>query len=168
MKVSLFVSCLVDQLRPEVGEATARVLTQAGCEVSFDARQTCCGQPAYNSGYRAEACAVASHFLDVYADNPAPIVVPSGSCTAMVKHFPELFQGDPRRALAQEIAGMMGEDLKFELVGASNSRPGHDDHYGLDGTKLREMGWEPPVSFEDSMAETIRWQQDHPEWMEVE
>ena len=59
MKVALFVTCLVDQLKPEVGEATVRVLRRAGCEVTFDPRQTCCAQPAFNTGYRDEARTVA-------------------------------------------------------------------------------------------------------------
>ena len=69
--------------------------------------------------------------------------------------------------LATAIAGFMEKPLDFHFVGASNSRPGHDDHYGLDGTKLAELGWEAPVSFDESMAEVIRWQTEHPEWMEV-
>jgi dTDP-glucose 4,6-dehydratase len=69
--------------------------------------------------------------------------------------------------LAQSIAGMLGKELKWEYVGASDSRPGHDSHYGLDGSKLHELGWSAPVSFEQSMADTIQWQIEHPEWMSV-
>jgi len=106
MKVALFATCLVDQLWPTVGEATVEVLRRAGCEVTFDSRQTCCGQPAYNTGYRDEARAVGGALVDLYDQDPADaIVLPSGSCAAMVKHLPELFdQDDPRRAKAESVA----------------------------------------------------------------
>jgi len=104
MRVSLFVTCLVDQLWPSIGEGTVEVLERAGCEVVFDARQTCCGQPAFNAGYRKEAAEVARHFLDVYADVDA-IVMPSGSCAAMTHHQAELFPGDAElQARARRVA----------------------------------------------------------------
>jgi L-lactate dehydrogenase complex protein LldE len=94
-RVSLFVTCMVDQLFPEVGMAMAEVLERLGYEIDFPEDQTCCGQPAFNSGYRAEARIVARHFLDVF-ENKEQIVVPSGSCTSMiVHHFAELFAKDP-------------------------------------------------------------------------
>src|SRR5436190_7462048 len=94
-RVSLFVTCIVDQLFPKVGMAMADVLERAGYQLDFPESQTCCGQPAFNSGYRAEARIVARHFLDTF--EPADyIVVPSGSCTAMVAHhFAELFEKEP-------------------------------------------------------------------------
>lgn len=95
MKVSLFVTCIVDQLFPRVGESTVNVLRRAGCEVEFDDRQTCCGQPAFNSGYRHEARGFAKRFIEIFEDSDAEAIVsPSGSCTAMVKHFHELFPDD--------------------------------------------------------------------------
>jgi L-lactate dehydrogenase complex protein LldE len=113
MRVALFVSCLVDQVWPEVGKATVLVLERAGCEVHFDPRQTCCSQPAFNSGHRKEARSVASHFLDVYRDAEA-IVVPSGSCTAMIRHLPQLFDKDEeRRETAVQIAGRVHELSSF-------------------------------------------------------
>ena len=117
VKVSLFVSCLVDQLWPSVGEATVKVLRRAGCEVVFDDRQTCCGQPAFNTGYRDEARKVAGHLLDcVAADPETPILVPSGSCAAMIHHLPELFEDDePRREAAREVAART-HDLSSFLV----------------------------------------------------
>ena len=81
-RVSLFVTCVVDQLFPQVGMAMADVLERAGFQVDFPENQTCCGQPAFNSGYRAEARTVARHFLDTFAASEA-VVVPSGSCTAI-------------------------------------------------------------------------------------
>ena len=94
-RVSLFVTCMVDQLFPKVGMAMAEVLEALGYQVDFPEAQTCCGQPAFNSGYRAEARTVARHFLDTFEDSET-IVVPSGSCTAMVvHHFAELFTKEP-------------------------------------------------------------------------
>src|SRR5512141_3221534 len=95
-RVSLFVTCIVDQLFPKVGMAMAEVLERAGCEVDFPEKQTCCGQPAFNSGYRDEARDVARHFLDVF-DDAEYVVVPSGSCTSMITHhFHDLFHDDAR------------------------------------------------------------------------
>jgi len=94
-RVSLFVTCIVDQLFPKVGLAMADVLERLGYTVDFPEAQTCCGQPAFNSGYRAEARTVARHFLDVFESAEA-IVVPSGSCTSMVSHhYAELFHKEP-------------------------------------------------------------------------
>jgi L-lactate dehydrogenase complex protein LldE len=94
-RVSLFVTCIVDQLFPKVGMAMAGVLERLGYEVEFPEDQTCCGQPAFNSGYRAEARIVARHFLKTF-ESCETIVAPSGSCTAMVTHhFAELFHKDP-------------------------------------------------------------------------
>ena len=94
-RFSLFVTCLVDQFYPEVGESVVNVLERLGVDVEVPAQQTCCGQPAYNSGYWDDARAVAARFLDIF-DGKWPIVVPSGSCGAMVKHHYEaLFRDDP-------------------------------------------------------------------------
>jgi len=94
-RVSLFVTCIVDQLFPKVGMAMAEVLESLGYEVDFPEQQTCCGQPAFNSGYRAEARTVARHFLETF-ERAEAVVVPSGSCTSMiVHHFAELFTKEP-------------------------------------------------------------------------
>jgi L-lactate dehydrogenase complex protein LldE len=95
--VALFVTCMVDTLYPDVGMASVDLLEQQGIEVVFPFDQTCCGQPAFNAGYRDEARQVARHFLDVFEPLVATgtvdaIVAPSGSCAAMVVHsFPLLF-----------------------------------------------------------------------------
>jgi L-lactate dehydrogenase complex protein LldE len=97
MRVSLFITCLVDQLFPDVGEAMVATLRRLGVEVAFNDTQTCCGQVAFNTGYRPEARAMAEHFIQVFENDTADfIVAPSGSCTAMVRNFyGELFQGRP-------------------------------------------------------------------------
>ncbi|HEY3779928.1 MAG TPA: (Fe-S)-binding protein [Fimbriimonadaceae bacterium] len=79
------LTCLCDAFYGEVGIATVRVLEHAGCEVSFNPRQTCCGQPPFNSGDWDTARKIAGHFKEVFSSNPAPIVCPSGSCTAMLR-----------------------------------------------------------------------------------
>jgi L-lactate dehydrogenase complex protein LldE len=90
--VQLFVTCLVDLLYPRVGERTVSLLERLGCEVEFARGQTCCGQPALNSGHPAAARTVASRFLDAFAETDGPIVAPFGSCVHMVRHhYPQLF-----------------------------------------------------------------------------
>ncbi len=115
-KVSLFVTCLVDQLFPRVGLAMAEVLEHIGWQVEFREAQTCCGQPAFNSGYLEEARGVARHFLEVF-DDAGPIVVPSGSCTSMIaRHFEELFAADPPLAeKSRRLAGRVREFSDFLL-----------------------------------------------------
>ena len=85
MKVGLFVTCLVDQFFPQVAWAAVRLLEKAGVEVCFDSSQTCCGQPAYNSGFWSEARQVSESLFDLYADVDY-IVTPSGSCGAMMRN----------------------------------------------------------------------------------
>ncbi|KPV44663.1 (Fe-S)-binding protein [Alicyclobacillus ferrooxydans] len=97
MKVSLFVTCLVDNLYPQVGEAMVRLLDHLGVEVDFPQAQTCCGQPAFNSGYVDEARASAKTLLDAFEDANY-VISPSGSCTGMVHHYyEEMFADDPKR-----------------------------------------------------------------------
>jgi L-lactate dehydrogenase complex protein LldE len=115
-RVSLFVTCIVDQLFPEVGTAMADVLERLGYAVDFPEAQTCCGQPGLNSGYPAEARQVASHFLDVFRDSEY-VVVPSGSCTSMITHhYEEIFPGDPKRLEdASRIVPRVWEFSRFLL-----------------------------------------------------
>ncbi len=114
MRVALFVTCLADLFYPQVGEDVLRVLWRLGVDVDFPEGQTCCGQPAYNSGYWREATALARHFLDVFDSAPL-IVTPSGSCAAMVRQqVPRLFADDPaRRAQAEAIAARTFEFSEF-------------------------------------------------------
>lgn len=94
-RVSVFVTCIVDQLFPKAGLAMADVLERLGYQIDFPEAQTCCGQPAFNSGFWDEARGVARHFLDVF-EGSEYIIVPSGSCTSMCgHHFADLFQDDP-------------------------------------------------------------------------
>lgn len=93
-RVALLSTCIVDQLFPEVGLATIRLLERVGVKAEFPQGQTCCGQPFFNMGHREQARALALHTLEVFEGYDA-VVLPSGSCTAMVKVFyPDLFPSD--------------------------------------------------------------------------
>lgn len=149
MRVSLFITCLVDQLFPDVGEAMVATLRRLGLEVSFNDAQTCCGQVAFNTGYRPEARVMAEHFVRVFESDPADfIVAPSGSCTAMVRnYYGELFHGpDDRewqerltrvRSRLREFSEFIVNELGVEDVGARfPSRVTYHDACHL----LRELG----------------------------
>ena len=92
MRVALFVTCLADLMRPGVAFAALRLLEHGGCTVEVPDTQTCCGQPAYNSGDRATAIALARKVLDEF-EGFEYVVAPSGSCGGMIRaHYPELFR----------------------------------------------------------------------------
>ena len=92
----IFITCLVDFLFPGVGQSMVRVLRHYGIEPEFPGDQTCCGQPAFNAGFRDEARQVALHFLSVFEDSEV-VISPSGSCVAMVReYYPELFNDDEK------------------------------------------------------------------------
>ena len=132
-KVSIFVTCLVDQLFPRVGMAMAEVLEHAGCDVEFREDQTCCGQPAFNSGFVEEARAVAVHFNKVFAGADY-IVAPSGSCTAMITHH-----FDPPDPRVWEFSQFLTDVLKIEDLGASLDRTVtfHDSCHALRELKIK-------------------------------
>src|SRR5246127_5250727 len=113
-RVALLVTCLVDLFRPTVGFAAVKLLEQAGCTVEVPRAQTCCAQPAYNSGDRADAKAVARQVIAAFAGYDY-VVVPSGSCAGMVKlHYPELFADEPEmRMQAEELAARTHELVSF-------------------------------------------------------
>ncbi len=95
MKVAIFITCLVDQFFPNVGISMVRLLHRQGIHVDFPTNQTCCGQPAFNSGYTEEARRVARTLLDAFEDADY-VVSPSGSCVGMIhQYYPYLFQDDP-------------------------------------------------------------------------
>jgi L-lactate dehydrogenase complex protein LldE len=95
MRVGLFVTCLVDSMRPRIGFATIKLLQAAGCEVIVPGQQTCCGQPGYNSGDRKSAEAIALKVLAEF-ESFDYVVLPSGSCGGMIRvHYPDLFRNDP-------------------------------------------------------------------------
>ena len=127
MRVTLFVQCLVDSLYPEVGEAMVALFNRLGLSVRVPVDQTCCGQPAFNAGYRKVARAAAKRFIKIFEDAEA-VVCPSGSCVSMVKHhYPELFESDVTwfdRAVSIgqrtfELSQYLVDGLGIDDVGAS-------------------------------------------------
>ncbi|OCW57090.1 (Fe-S)-binding protein [Hoeflea olei] len=111
-RVGLFATCLVDLFRPSVGFASVKLLQDAGCEVHVPVAQTCCGQPTYNTGDRADTREIAEQVIEAFEGFDF-IVAPSGSCTAMLKkHYPGLFAGDP----AWEGRVQRFSDKCFELI----------------------------------------------------
>jgi L-lactate dehydrogenase complex protein LldE len=143
-RVGLFVTCLVDLIRPSVGFAAVKLLEEAGCSVEVPS-QTCCGQPAYNSGDRSTARAIASQVIEAFSGFDY-VVAPSGSCAGMIRaHFPELFADDPNligraRTLADktyELVSFLVDVMKIERVKArfEGQVTYHDSCSGL-----RELG----------------------------
>lgn len=111
--VYLFGTCLIDLIYPNAGVSAVQLLKREGVHVIYPQAQTCCGQPAWNSGYRDEARDVARAQIKLFP-KPIPIVVPSGSCAGMMKkHYPELFAGHPDEAQALEVAGRVYELTEF-------------------------------------------------------
>lgn len=108
-RVALFVTCMVDMIYPAVGMATAELLERLGIEVYFPPEQTCCGQPAFNAGYRDEARLLAERYIDIFeplisSGHVDAIVVPSGSCTTMTTHFYQLlFADQPNSSYDQRV-----------------------------------------------------------------
>ncbi len=95
INVQLFITCIIDTLYPETGEAVVRVLERAGAKVFFPPNQTCCGQPAFNAGLRKPAREMAIHTIRAFEGFSGPVIVPSGSCAAMIRHsYAELFATD--------------------------------------------------------------------------
>ena len=145
MRVGLFVTCLVDLLRPSVGFAALRLLEAGGAEVLVPGDQTCCGQPCYNSGDRAGALALAKRVLDQF-EGCDYLVAPSGSCAGMIRtHYADVFRDDPallRRAEAlsartRELTSFLADVLELDAVPGSLAATVtyHDCCAGL-----REMG----------------------------
>ena len=147
--VTLFLQCLVDAFAPEVGESMLQVLRKLGLSVSCQTDHTCCGQPAFNSGYHREARTAAENFLRRFEDADA-IVCPSGSCVHMVRHhYLGLFENDPQWfEPARHIAGrtyefseFLVDQLGIEDVGASYSGKVtyHDSCHLLRGLRISDQ-----------------------------
>jgi L-lactate dehydrogenase complex protein LldE len=165
-QVGLFVTCLVDLFRPRIGFASVKLLEDAGCDVRVPLGQTCCGQPAYNSGDRNDAAAIARQVIAAFEEFDY-VVAPSGSCAGMIrKHYPALLADDPTwRERAAALAGRTHELISFltDVMGVilvdarfSGTATYHDSCSGLrelgvrdqprallksvDGLELRELG----------------------------
>ncbi len=144
MKVQLFIPCFVDQLYPETGMNMVKILEKLGCKVTYNTKQTCCGQPAFNAGYREEAKTVATKFLHDFSDD-GYIVSPSGSCTGYVRNFyDKMFNNSSDHLLCDkvgkntfEFTEFLTKVLKVENLGATlNGKATYHDACGA----LRECG----------------------------
>ena len=150
-RVQLLVTCLVDRLFPDTGMSVVNVLERLGIKVDCPPAQTCCGQPAFNAGFRDDARAMARHTIDVFAANPAPVVIPSGSCGDMVIHqYASLLADDPAYAeRARDLAARTFEFTQFlvDQLGISDvgaAAPGetvayHACCHGLRGLDVRQQ-----------------------------
>jgi L-lactate dehydrogenase complex protein LldE len=145
VRIGLFVTCLVDLMRPRIGFAALALLKQAGGDVHVPGTQTCCGQPGYNAGDTASARVLALKFLDEFEDCDY-VVIPSGSCAGMVRvHYPRLFEGDPvvlsriekLSAKAYELTDFLANVAKRDSFG-SQFRGTFTYHDSCSG--LRELG----------------------------
>lgn len=111
--VYFYGTCLIDVFYPRAGVCAVELLQREGVTVIYPQDQTCCGQPAWNSGYRNEALSVARAQLAMFP-GPLPIVVPSASCAGMMRvHYPELFRGEPDESVARDVAGRIYELSEF-------------------------------------------------------
>jgi L-lactate dehydrogenase complex protein LldE len=148
LRVGLFVTCLVDLMRPSVGFAAVKLLEDAGCKVVVPS-QSCCGQPAYNSGDRATTQAIALRNIATFADCDY-VVAPSGSCAGMLaKHYPELFAGEPELAIkaaafaakCHELVSFLVDRLGVTKVAARYDGVAayHDSCSGLRELNVREQ-----------------------------
>ncbi len=148
-RATLFVTCIIDQIYPEIAESVVDVLERLGVEVRFSDDQTCCGQLAFNAGYQDDARVVAGRNLEVLRD-AGDVVTPSGSCASMLRHFyPELFAGHPQlHAAALELAGRTYEFTEYlvdvlgvEDVGARfpATLTIHDACHGLRGLGIKRQ-----------------------------
>ena len=128
--VYLFATCLVDQFAPDAGLDAVRLLEREGIRVHFPQAQTCCGQPAYTSGYPDEARAVAVAQMKLFPE-PWPVIVPSGSCGAMMRHhYPKLFADDPAHLpVAEELAERVFELTEFLVHVVNFQRTDRGDPY---------------------------------------
>ena len=144
-KVSLFVTCVIDQLYPQVGESVVRVLRRQGVDVDFPRDQTCCGQPLFNSGFTRRARGLARRVLKSFA-NGRDVVVPSGSCASMIRvNYAELFRGDEElERQSRELGERTYEfsEYVFRVLGVTNVGARYDGRvtYHPSCHAMRELG----------------------------
>jgi L-lactate dehydrogenase complex protein LldE len=165
MRAALFATCLIDRMMPEAGLAAGRLLRALGVDVMVPAAQTCCGQPAFNSGYPDEARRVAAHTMRVFDGEDLCVVLPSGSCAAMLRHHYHDLLGPADAMAAASLARRTFELSQFIVNVLGITRLGR----GLNGQRivyhdgchgLRELGLrtEPRLLLENAGAELLPWE----------
>jgi L-lactate dehydrogenase complex protein LldE len=144
-RVGLFVTCLVDLVRPQVGFAAVKLLEQSGCDVVVPQAQTCCGQPAWNAGADKDARAIAEQVIAVFSEFDY-VVAPSGSCAGMIKrHYPEVLNNDPRAlalaAKTHELTSFLVNVRGMRSVAAKSETRAcyHDSCSGLREMRVRDQ-----------------------------
>jgi L-lactate dehydrogenase complex protein LldE len=146
--VSLFVTCILDMIYPQTGVSVVEILEKLGVEVRFPLNQTCCGQPAFNSGFWEDAKQVARQFLTAFADAQV-IVCPSGSCASMVRHYyPDLFKDDPAwheravwaASITWEFTEYLVDGLGVTDIGAKLPPTKAAFHHACHGYRLLNLG----------------------------
>jgi L-lactate dehydrogenase complex protein LldE len=166
MRVALFATCLGDRFFADAAADTVRLLRRLGVQVDVPPSQTCCGQPAYNAGHRAEAARIASHTVDVFRDADH-VVLPSGSCTGMIRtHLPGLLEGaraEAAAALAErtwELSAFLVHVLGVDSLGRGLEGLTVAYHHGCHA--LREVGVrsEPISLLTGAGAEVVPWEAD--------
>jgi L-lactate dehydrogenase complex protein LldE len=166
MRASLFATCLGDQFYADECVSVVRLLRRLGVDVDFPANQTCCGQPAFNAGYREEARAMARHTIEVFRDSEY-VVLPSGSCATMLRVFNrELFEeGSEEAALTSNLAGRTYELAEFivRILGVVDLGTGLNGkriayHFGCHA--LHELGLDsdPITLLSNAGAEVVDWE----------
>ena len=147
IRVGLFVTCLVDLVRPQIGFAAVKLLEQSGCDVEIPPTQTCCGQPAWNGGADKDACDIARNVIAAF-EGFDYVVAPSGSCAGMIKrHYPEVFEKDEAwlkraRALAAKTHELTSFLVKVRSVEAVKATFAGSICYHDSCSSRREMGVE--------------------------
>mgnify|MGYP006121111715 FL=1 len=161
-RVALFATCLADQFYAEACADTVRLLRQLGVTVDFPEGQTCCGQPSHNSGHRDDAIRMVRHTIDVFQDAEY-VVLPSGSCTGMIRgHYGQL-AGDKGQQLSErtyELSQFLVEVLGVESLGSGLQGQTLAYHHGCHA--LRELGVEnePLNLLRGAGAEVVDWEAD--------
>ena len=161
MKVAFFVTCLADHYFADAAADAVRLLRHLGCEVTFPADQTCCGQPAYNAGRTDDARTMARHALDVFADdNAEAVVVPSGSCATMVKKFYPRIVGDAAALAARtyELAEFLVHRLEVDKLGSGLAGKRIALHQGCHALRELRLETEPRALLEGAGAEVVPWE----------
>jgi len=163
VRVALFATCLADQFFAEACADTVRLLRHLGVDVDFPEAQTCCGQPAHNSGHAAEARRMARHTLEVFAD-AEHVVLPSGSCAGMIRcHYPDIEDSEAASDLAArtwELSEFLVKVLEVETLGRGLENKTVAYHHGCHALRELRVESEPIALLRGAGAQVVPWEAD--------